>query len=157
MKSKTTDDTPFLPEAEITASDVPPGVDRRAFMMRSALFGATAVLTGCAPSKPETAEPPPAAAWLPMTGVAFILYTFYMITDPATTPGSTRNQIAFGAGVAFVYGVLLVSHVVFGLFFALSIVCALRGLGLWTMSVAADRKPAEAPLEVTTVAGSSKL
>jgi L-serine dehydratase len=62
MKSKTSDDTAFLPEAEITASDVPPGVDRRAFMMRSALFGATAVLTGCAPSKPETAEPPPAAA-----------------------------------------------------------------------------------------------
>ena len=62
MDSKTRHEDPFAPENELTASDVPPGVDRRAFMMRSALFGATAVLTGCAPSKPETAEPPPAAA-----------------------------------------------------------------------------------------------
>ena len=62
MDSKIHDENPFDPENDVIASDVPPGVDRRAFMMRSALFGATAVLTGCAPSKPETAEPPPAAA-----------------------------------------------------------------------------------------------
>jgi Na+-translocating ferredoxin:NAD+ oxidoreductase RnfD subunit len=71
------------------------------------------------------------SALLPMTGVAFILYTFYMVTDPATTPSGTRAQIAFGAAVAFTYGLLMVSHIVFGLFFALSIVCAGRGLGLW--------------------------
>ena len=36
---------------------------------------------------------------MPMSGVAFILYTFYMVTDPPTTPGTTRNQIFFGASV----------------------------------------------------------
>jgi hypothetical protein len=65
-----------------------------------------------------------------MTGVAFVLYTFYMVTDPATTPNSTRAQICFGAAVAFTYGLLMVSHIVFGLFFALSIVCVLRGISI---------------------------
>ncbi len=68
------------------------------------------------------------SALLPMTGVAFILYTFYMVTDPATTPSSPRGQVTFGASVAFTYGLLMVSHIVFGLFFALSIVCGARGL-----------------------------
>jgi len=70
---------------------------------------------------------------VPMTGVAFILYTFYMVTDPATTPERRRDQIAFGLSVAAVYGLLMVSHVVFGLFFSLSIVCAMRGLGMYAM------------------------
>src|SRR4030095_3266459 len=40
------------------------------------------------------------AALVPMTGVAFILYTFYMVTDPATTPGRRWDQIVFGLSVA---------------------------------------------------------
>jgi hypothetical protein len=36
----------------------------------------------------------------------------------------------FGALVAATYGVLMASHVVFGLFFGLSIACALRALAL---------------------------
>jgi Na+-translocating ferredoxin:NAD+ oxidoreductase RnfD subunit len=71
---------------------------------------------------------PPTAPFVMMTGLAFVLYTFYMITDPATTPSSTLGQIAFGAGVAAVYSLLVTVHVVFGLFFALTVVCALRGL-----------------------------
>ena len=68
------------------------------------------------------------AGLVPMSGVAFILYTFYMVTDPATTPAAPRDQITFGLSVAAVYGLLMVAHVVFGLFFALTIVCAFRGL-----------------------------
>jgi hypothetical protein len=74
------------------------------------------------------------AALMPMSGVAFILFTFYMVTDPPTTPSSTLGQVAFGASVAALYGVLMVLHVVFGLFFALSTVCAVRGLYLWQRS-----------------------
>ena len=73
-------------------------------------------------------ETPIAAGLVPMTGVAFVLYTFYMVTDPATTPSGRRDQIAFGLSVAAVYGLLMATHVVFGLFFALTIVCAARGL-----------------------------
>ena len=79
------------------------------------------------------------AALVPMTGVAFILYTFYMVTDPATTPSGRRDQIAFGLSVAAVYGMLMVAHVVFGLFFALTIVCAARGLCMFAMHWVAGR------------------
>jgi len=79
-------------------------------------------------------DTPFGAALVPMTGVAFILYTFYMVTDPATTPTGRRDQIAFGLSVAAVYGMLMVTHVVFGLFFALTIVCAVRGLGMYAMN-----------------------
>jgi len=67
----------------------------------------------------------------PMTGLAFVLFTFYMVTDPMTSPRSPRRQIVFGAGTAAVYGLLTYGGVVFGLFFSLTIVCAVRGLLIW--------------------------
>jgi hypothetical protein len=81
-------------------------------------------------------HPPLAAAWLPMTGLAFILFTFYMITDPATTPFAPRDQVLFGLAVAATYGLLMTSHVVFGLFFALTAVCIVRGLGMYVRVLA---------------------
>ncbi|MBS1911406.1 MAG: enediyne biosynthesis protein UnbU [Bacteroidetes bacterium] len=69
---------------------------------------------------------PITASLLPMSGVAFWLFTFYMITDPATTPASALHQILFGFGVAALYGVLVLANVVFGMFFALTIVCVVR-------------------------------
>jgi hypothetical protein len=80
-------------------------------------------------------------ALLPMTGVAFLLYTFYMVPDPGTTPQRPVAQVAFGAAVAATYGVLMVLHVVFGLFFALLIVCSLRGVWLWTTALVNARAP----------------
>jgi enediyne biosynthesis protein E5 len=91
---------------------------------------------------------PPVAGLVPMTGVAFVLYTFYMVSDPGTTPFSWRGQVAFGAAVAAAYGVLLVFHVVFGLFFALTAVCTLRGLGLWARDRLAARERSKAPVAV---------
>jgi enediyne biosynthesis protein E5 len=67
---------------------------------------------------------------MPMTSAAFIVFTLYMIPDPATTPLAPSRQALFGAAVALTYGVLQLLHVVFGLFFALLIVCAIRGLSL---------------------------
>lgn len=75
----------------------------------------------------------------PMTGVAFLLFTFYMVTDPATTPSTARGQVLFGASVAASYGVLMSLHVVFGLFFALSFVCTARGVLMMFQSLAAQR------------------
>ncbi|HEV7648540.1 MAG TPA: enediyne biosynthesis protein [Actinophytocola sp.] len=66
-----------------------------------------------------------------MTGVAFILYTNYMVTDPGTTPSKRGPQFAFGAGVAVVYGVFMIAHIAYGLFFATAIVCLIRGMFLW--------------------------
>jgi hypothetical protein len=66
-----------------------------------------------------------------MTGVAFILYTNYMVTDPGTTPSKPGAQFAFGGGVAVVYGLFMIAHIAYGLFFATAIVCLIRGSFLW--------------------------
>jgi hypothetical protein len=87
----------------------------------------------------------------PMTGVAFLLFTFYMVTDPATTPTTTRGQMGFGAAVAAAYGTLMAFHIVFGLFFGLSAVCAGRGAILYLKALAAQR--AEARTKTMTKAG----
>ncbi|HEY3867789.1 MAG TPA: enediyne biosynthesis protein [Actinocrinis sp.] len=76
----------------------------------------------------------------PMTGVAFVLYTNYMVTDPGTTPSKARPQFMFGASVAMVYGVLMLFQVVYTLFFATAIVCILRGGGWWVAYYFGERR-----------------
>ncbi|GAB7045914.1 enediyne biosynthesis protein [Catenuloplanes indicus] len=93
------------------------------------------------------------AALVPMTGVAFILFTNYMITDPGTTPSTPRMQFMFGSSVAMVYGVLMVFNVVYTLFFAVTLVCLARGLfwwGTWFLERrrGADLRPAPPPAAV---------
>jgi enediyne biosynthesis protein E5 len=78
-------------------------------------------------------------ALAPMTGVAFVLFTNYMITDPGTTPTKGRMQFMFGAGVATVYGVLMLFNIVYTLFFAVCIVCLLRG-GYWWLRWFLERR-----------------
>jgi len=84
----------------------------------------------------------------PMTSAAFILFTLYMIPDPATTPLKPLRQALFGFSVAMVYGVIQIMHLVFGLFFALVIVCAIRGISLhiwwfWKKHFAVRREAVE--------------
>lgn len=84
------------------------------------------------------------ASLLPLTGVAFLLFTFYMISDPATTPQSKKGQVIFAFSTAFFYGLLMTFHIVFGLFFALVISCVLRGAYLYvTQLIAANYKVTE--------------
>jgi enediyne biosynthesis protein E5 len=83
-----------------------------------------------------------------MTGVAFVLFTNYMITDPGTTPSRPRAQFMFGSSVAIVYAFLMEFNIVYTLFFATSIVCAGRGLGWWVAhlrKVRRERRAAAAP------------
>ena len=68
-------------------------------------------------------------AFLPMTGMAFLLFTFYMVTDPATTPSRPAHQVLFGLSVAVAYGILMRAHVVFGLFFGLALTSSARAVG----------------------------
>jgi hypothetical protein len=68
-----------------------------------------------------------------MTGVAFVLYTNYMISDPGTTPSKAMPKFMFGGSVAIVYGILMELNIVYTLFFATAIVCALRGGGWWVV------------------------
>ncbi|HEX5433153.1 MAG TPA: enediyne biosynthesis protein UnbU, partial [Candidatus Angelobacter sp.] len=93
------------------------------------------------------------AALNPMTGVAFILFSFYMISDPATTPFSARGQVAFGAAVASAYGLLLVTHVVFGLFFALTTVSGVRAVTqyVWNFRKEGVAPPIPAPQPIAVL------
>jgi Na+-translocating ferredoxin:NAD+ oxidoreductase RnfD subunit len=93
------------------------------------------------------------AALLPMSGIAFILFTFYMVTDPSTTPESVGGQIVFGASVAAAYGLLMTSHIVFGLFFALSAVCLGRGIGIWAVGRVRARSRALVPAPAAAFEG----
>jgi hypothetical protein len=89
-----------------------------------------------------------------MTGVAFVLFTNYMITDPATTPVGARAQFMFGSLVATVYGALMVFNVVYTLFFAVCIVCLGRGVLWWVKSLLERRRQpheALAPAPVSAV------
>jgi hypothetical protein len=80
-----------------------------------------------------------------MTGIAFILFTNYMITDPGTTPTRPRSQFMFGSSVAFVYAVLMQFNIVYTLFFATAIVCGVRGLGWWGAHWMKQRRSATGP------------
>jgi len=90
----------------------------------------------------------PLASLMPLTGVALLLFTFYMVTDPATTPVPAWRQVGFGAAVAATYGVLLAAHVVFTPFFALTVVAmgrgALQWAAAWRRLAAARQRPAAA-------------
>lgn len=63
---------------------------------------------------------------LPMVGTIFWLYTNYMITDPGTTPVGHRGQVLFGLSTAATYGLLMALHIVFGFFWALTLVGVCR-------------------------------
>ena len=64
----------------------------------------------------------------PATGTIAMLYTFYMVTDPGTTPAKPLQQVLFGAAIGLTYGVFVVMHVVFAIFWALFAVCTARGI-----------------------------
>jgi hypothetical protein len=99
---------------------------------------------------------PWAAGLAPITGLAFVLYTFYMITDPGTTPEQPWCQVAFGAGVALVYGLIVQAHLVFGFYYALTIVSGIRGLWLASRGWVVSGAPAgeSVPGRATVVARS---
>ncbi|TDB96419.1 enediyne biosynthesis protein [Actinomadura sp. 7K534] len=81
-----------------------------------------------------------------MTGVAFVLFTNYMLPDPGTTPLRPLSQVAFGGGAAAFYGLVTGFHMVYGLFFATVLVCLTRGAFLWALHIAArarDERAAE--------------
>lgn len=91
---------------------------------------------------------PVVAQFVPLTGIPLILFTFYMITDPMTSPSRLRSQILFGGGIALAYSVLLVLEVQYTMFYAVTVVAALRGMWLFAESrnLVPSAAPAVAPL-----------
>ena len=71
------------------------------------------------------------ASLAPITGVAFLLFTFYMITDPQTSPSTVRGQTIFGCSIGAVYGLSMIFHIVYTIFGALFFVCIGRGIVIY--------------------------
>lgn len=85
-----------------------------------------------------------------LTGIAMVLFTLYMITDPQTSPSKLRSQIIFGASIAVAYSFLLDLHVQYTIFYSVTIVCAARGVILW---ISGKRQPVEQPKAMAAAAG----
>ncbi len=101
-------------------------------------FALQAVLRGLDPSVSLI------GALAPMTGLAFLLFTTYMITDPGTTPSRPRDQVLFAAACAAVYAALMLAHIAYGIFYCVVVVCAVRGAYWWVRSWRESR-PATTP------------
>ena len=84
-----------------------------------------------------------------LTGIPMVLFTFYMITDPQTSPSRIRSQLLFGAGIAVGYNLLLLLHVQYTMFYSVTAVCTIRGLWL---TVASLREPSVEPTAVSVAA-----
>jgi L-serine dehydratase len=69
---KDREDRTLPPALQLDELEIPDGFDRRAFLMRSAVVGAVAVLTGCAAPTPEqaAAAPPPQSPPVPASKVS---------------------------------------------------------------------------------------
>jgi Na+-translocating ferredoxin:NAD+ oxidoreductase RnfD subunit len=61
----------------------------------------------------------------PMTGAAFQLFTFFMISDPMTTPQTSRGRIVYGVVLASLDSVLRFNQIEFSPFFALFLMAGL--------------------------------
>jgi len=95
-------------------------------------------------------DTPLAGQLSPLTGVALVLFTLYMITDPQTSPSKKRSQIVFGAGIALAYSILFdVFHLQYTIFYAVTAVCATRGLLLY---IDDKRQPAPQPMAMAAAA-----
>jgi Na+-translocating ferredoxin:NAD+ oxidoreductase RnfD subunit len=89
-----------------------------------------------------------------LTGITMVLFTLYMITDPQTSPSRPRSQVIFGAGIAIAYSILFDFHLQYTMFYAVTAVCAIRGVVLY---VAGKRQPAPQPAVFAAAAAAGSM
>ena len=96
-------------------------------------------------------DTPLAGQLVALTGITMVLFTLYMITDPQTSPSRPRSQVVFGAGLAIAYSILFDLHLQYTMFYAVTAVCAIRGMVLY---FASRRQPVPQPMAMAAAAGS---
>ena len=64
--------------------------------------------------------------WAQISGGAFWLFSFFMITDPKTSPPDPRGQVFFGVGIALLDVWLQLNTAVYSLVYALFLACTIR-------------------------------
>ena len=73
-----------------------------------------------------------------ISGGAFWLFTFFMITDPKTSPPDVRGQVLYAVAIGLVDVWFQLHTAVFSLFYALFVVCTVRAV--WAMGGDALRR-----------------
>jgi Na+-translocating ferredoxin:NAD+ oxidoreductase RnfD subunit len=88
---------------------------------------------------------PLAASIRPLFTGSAILFAFFMLTDPRTTPDTLWGQAAFGALTGLAAGVLMLAGIPYAILVALVVVCALFGGWRWRASSASppEAEPAQ--------------
>jgi L-serine dehydratase len=112
MAFEGTDYEPFLHDCAVLPPEVPDGVDRRAFMMRSALIGATAVLNGCSPATPEqqAALPPPVSPPVPASGMSSELDVVKKAKGPVMTTLEEFYKVGPGPSSSHTIGPMRITY-----------------------------------------------
>ena len=112
MACETTRNEPFLPDRELHPAEIPAGVDSRAFMMRSALIGATAVITGCSPATPQqqAALPPPAAPPVPASRMSPDLDVVKKAKGPVMTTLEEFYKVGPGPSSSHTIGPMRITY-----------------------------------------------
>jgi Na+-translocating ferredoxin:NAD+ oxidoreductase RnfD subunit len=78
------------------------------------------------------------------SGGAFMLFSFFMITDPRTSPSSRGGMMLYGAGIGAIDFFFQLQTAVFSFFYALFVVCMLRTA--WLMWRERATRPTPAPV-----------
>jgi Na+-translocating ferredoxin:NAD+ oxidoreductase RnfD subunit len=79
-----------------------------------------------------------------ISGGAFWTFTFFMITDPKTSPPDVRGMILYGVAIAVVDVWLQLNFAVFSLFYALFLVCTVRAAWMIGQDLARTIAPVRA-------------
>ena len=101
-------DKKLVPEAETAA--LPPGFDRRAFMMRSAVVGAAAVITGCTPKAEQQSLTATAPAPAPTPALAADLDVVKKSKGPVMTVLEEFYKVGPGPSSSHTIGPMRITY-----------------------------------------------
>jgi L-serine dehydratase len=102
----------FPSEQDVVSTEGPEGVDRRAFMMRSALVGAMSVITGCSPSPQQStaAQPAPAPPPAPASKVSADLDVKKQAKGPVMTTLEEFYKVGPGPSSSHTIGPMRITY-----------------------------------------------
>jgi L-serine dehydratase len=118
MSSDPRDQETTLDPKELLAIETPAGTDRRAFLMRSAVFGAAAVITGCSPQQPAApattaspaAAPPAPPAAKPVAGMSEDLEVVKKAKGPVMTTLEEFYKVGPGPSSSHTIGPMRITY-----------------------------------------------
>ena len=114
MSSDTRDPGTTLDPGELLEIETPSGTDRRAFLMRSAVFGAAAVIVGCSPQQPPapsaSASAPAPPETKPATGMSDQLEVVKKAKAPVMTTLEEFYKVGPGPSSSHTIGPMRITY-----------------------------------------------